>query len=35
MVITGIIEFSDDVVDITKHKTLFEVSSWGDKYYIE
>ena len=35
MVITGIVEFSDDVVDITKHKTLFEVSSWGKKYYID
>ena len=35
MVITGIIEFSDDVVDITKHKTLYEVSSWGKKYYID
>ena len=35
MVITGIIEFSDGVVGITKHKTLYEVSSWGKKYYID
>lgn len=35
MVITGIVEFSDDVYGITKHKIMYEISSWGEKYYID
>lgn len=35
MASTRLIEYMPDVVKLTGHKTLLQVSSWGNKYYID
>ena len=32
---TRLIEYMPDVVKLTGHKTLLQVSSWSNKYYID
>lgn len=35
MTVTRLIEYMPDVVKLTGHKTLLQVSSWSNKYYID
>ena len=35
MAATRLIEYTPDVVKLTGHKTLLQVSSWSNKYYID
>ena len=35
MTITAMTEYSDSASELIAHKTMLEVSSWGQKYYID
>lgn len=35
MTATGIIEYSDEVARLLKHKYMLRISSWGQKFYVD
>lgn len=35
MTATRLIEYTPEAAKLTGHKTLLQVSSWGNKYYID
>ncbi len=35
MTATGIIEYSDEVAKLLKHKCMLRISSWGRKFYVD
>jgi len=35
MTATGIIEYSDEVAGLLKHKCMLRISSWGRKFYVD